>query len=107
LSDETPYGRGHNVVPIRSPRAIGERAPEGEAPLGSKAAADERFVYDVVSRDHGYAVTFEGKALTRHATPEGAIANARLIAGNMWEMGRPSLVRLVGEDGAHLIASFG
>jgi hypothetical protein len=67
-----------------------------------------RFVYDVKARRGGYAVTFEGAEITRHPDRQTAVDNARLIAGNFWARGVPTLVRTVEDDGTITpIISFG
>lgn len=46
----------------------------------------------------GYAITLDGRPLTEHDSLEAAVANARLIAADMWAKGRPTLVRVVKDD---------
>ena len=86
----------------------GHRWPIGN-PLGSTPiVAWERFVYDVVAQDGGVVVSFAGTTITKHDTFDAAVANAKLIAGNFWSMGRRSMVRTILADGSiQTLLSFG
>jgi hypothetical protein len=93
--DPSPLPEG--VVPFR-PRAA--RAPSETAPTRPMLVRQrERFVYDVAPLRGGFGVMFETSVITRHPDLDSAIANARLIAGNMWSNGIPSAVRVIASDG--------
>ncbi len=84
------------VVPFPAHRE--PRAPAAPLPVMTIRLNARRFVYDVRRWDDAFAVTFEGKPITRHASVETAVQNARLIASNFWAMGQPTAVRVVNAD---------
>ncbi len=94
-----PDGLPDKVVLFR-PRGTTRPAPVpnlGRA-LPQVRATGQRFVYDVQRWNVAFAVTFQGKAITRHDSLQAALENARLIAGNFWAMGQPTMVRLINDD---------
>jgi len=82
------------VVPFR-PQVVVMSIPADGSLAPSRSA---RLVYDIRQWKPGYAVTFQGKRLTRHGSQDAALANARLIAANFWAMGQPTMVRIVNDD---------